>query len=390
MTSRAQAQHLVVFGLLVLMSAASAPSPFYPVFQADIGFSAATLTMIYSFYVVFLLATLLTCGGLSDHVGRRPLLVTAYLVMAVSMFILAVADSVGALLLARGVQGIAGAIGMTTASAAIVDFENPESPGSAAVRNSVTPLIGMAIGGFAAGWTLQYLVNAQQTVFYTLTALALVSALAVLWLPESSPRVSGAWASLRPRFSVPRDVRADYVRGLPALVASWSTGAFFLSLGAPVMVEVLGVTSSTLHGLVVTALMGGGAISSLIGHRHGARRLTLFGTVAIGVGTLASMLALELGSVAGYLVAVFAVGTGFGTSFLGVLQSLLDRANQFERGELFTAIFVTCYIAFSVPALVAGWATGHFGLQSTTLVYGSFVTALGFIAWGLRRFTTTW
>ncbi|MCW2838725.1 MAG: transporter, partial [Aeromicrobium sp.] len=50
---------LLVAAVVVMAGAASAPSPFYPVLQADLGFSAATMTGIFAVYAIFLLVTLL-------------------------------------------------------------------------------------------------------------------------------------------------------------------------------------------------------------------------------------------------------------------------------------------------------------------------------------------
>jgi len=48
-----------------------------------------------------------------------------------------------------------------------------------------------------------------------------------------------------------------------------------------------------------------------------------------------------------------------------------------------TAIFTVGYLAFSVPALIAGVATMKFGLHSTALVYSASVAALSAAALGI-------
>ena len=60
--------------LVVVMAASSAPSPLYPLYQDLWGFPPVVLTVIFAAYVVSLLAALLTVGSLSDHLGRRPVL----------------------------------------------------------------------------------------------------------------------------------------------------------------------------------------------------------------------------------------------------------------------------------------------------------------------------
>ena len=97
--------YLVLTGVALMMAGASAPSPFYPILQRQIGFSPAVMTGIFAIYTIALLCTLLVAGSLSDHIGRRPVLSAAFAVLAVSLVMFWQADTVGTLLFARVVQG---------------------------------------------------------------------------------------------------------------------------------------------------------------------------------------------------------------------------------------------------------------------------------------------
>ena len=57
-------------------------------------------------------------------------------------------------------------------------------------------------------------------------------------------------------------------------------------------------------------------------------------------------------SAAGTLMA----GVGFGAAALGTFGTLRRIAEPHERGELFAAAFVISYLAFSIPAVIAGFA----------------------------------
>jgi MFS family permease len=89
---RALAFWLVAIANGLLLFASSAPSPLYVVYQADWGFSTATLTFIFAVYVLFLLAALVFTGALSDHIGRRPTLLLALVVQLASMVMFAEAS----------------------------------------------------------------------------------------------------------------------------------------------------------------------------------------------------------------------------------------------------------------------------------------------------------
>ncbi|CAM5352593.1 hypothetical protein SLAVM298S_03846 [Streptomyces lavendulae subsp. lavendulae] len=55
--------------LVALLAASSAPTPVYALYQAAWHFSAMTLTVVFSAYVLALLVALLTAGTLSDHLA---------------------------------------------------------------------------------------------------------------------------------------------------------------------------------------------------------------------------------------------------------------------------------------------------------------------------------
>jgi predicted MFS family arabinose efflux permease len=369
------------------MVGASAPSPFYPVLQARLGFSPATLTTVFGVYAITLLATLLVTGSLSDHIGRRPVLAAGFVVLAASTVGFWHADDVPTLVLSRAVQGVAAGLLMSTVSAAVVDLEPPSRPGLAATVNGVTPMGGLAVGALAAGAALDRSPQALAQVFGTLTAAYLLLALVALALPETSPRLDGWRRSLRPQVGIPTPARPAFARSAPAVAAGWATGGLYLSLGAP-LVGSLGGLDHVVQAASVTLLTGAGGASSYLARRRTARGVTLYGTTMLAAGTALTLLAIHAGSLVGFLLAVVVAGSGFGTSFLGVMRSVTPTVGPHQRGELFSSVFVVSYLAFGVPAVAAGLAVPHLGLQPTASVYGVVVAVLSATAALLRRFTT--
>ncbi|MFD6426638.1 MFS transporter, partial [Streptomyces sp. NPDC060198] len=63
-----------VTAVFVLSNAAT---PLYVLWQRDIGFSKGTLTVVFAFYIVGLIGSLLVSGVVSDRVGRKPVLLPA-------------------------------------------------------------------------------------------------------------------------------------------------------------------------------------------------------------------------------------------------------------------------------------------------------------------------
>jgi MFS family permease len=380
---------VVLVALTVFLIGASAPSPFYPVLQERIGFSSVTMTLIFAVYALSMLMTLLLTGSLSDHVGRRPVITAGLLILALSMTAFWQAESVGVLVAARVVQGVGAGLLMSSMSAAIVDLEPVSRPGMGAIANSVTPLAGLAAGGLIAGVALEYVDEDPFTaVFGVLTGLFLLMAILVWVAPETSARRSGVWVSLKPEVGVPPQARAAFLRALPALIAGWATSGFYLSLGAPLVAQELGGDSHVVQGLAITAINGAGAAMCFVARRWSGRRVTLYGTTTLAAGTALTLAALAAGSLPWFLAAAVFAGTGFGASFMGIMRSITPLAPPERRGELFAAVFVASYVAFGVPAVLAGFAVGELGLTPTAMVYGVAVVLLAALATLLRVFAS--
>jgi MFS family permease len=140
----------------LLLFAGSAPSPLYVVYQAEWHFSAAVLTFIFAVYVLSLLAALVFTGGLSDRIGRRPTLLLALTVQLASMVMFAEARSVGWLVGARIVQGVATGMATAAASATLIDLQPVDRPRLGALAASISPSAGLAAGALGSGLLVQF------------------------------------------------------------------------------------------------------------------------------------------------------------------------------------------------------------------------------------------
>ncbi|CAH0227583.1 MFS transporter [Microbacterium foliorum] len=375
---------LAIVTQIAMMMGASAPSPFYPVLAAEIGFDAIVISAVFAVYAVALLLALLSAGSLSDHVGRRPVVIGGLLLLAASMVLFWHADTVATLVLARILQGGASGVLIAALSAAALDLAPGGRSRVAALWNALSPGIGLALGALLAGIALDLTGQPLLDVFAPLTLAYLVLATLFLLAPETAPLRPGAWGSLRFRLSVPVAIRADFWRGAPAVIAGWATGGLFLSLGANIVRAELGGEAHVWQGLAVAMLAGVGAITAFLLRTRSPRTSVVFGTAALATGTALSLVALSLASLPFYLAATAITGMGFGTAFSGVVASLAPRIPATDRADTFAVIYVLAYLAFGVPAVIAGMLVGLFGLGVVCVGYGIVVIALAVIALVLR------
>jgi predicted MFS family arabinose efflux permease len=371
-----------VAGLLVLMLAASGvPSPLYRVYQQEFGFSSGVLTTVFGVYAFSLLASLLVVGGLSDHVGRQPVIAAAFALEAVAMVLFLAADGVGWLLVARVVQGLATGALTSALGAWLLDLQRRDRP-LAAFINGASPFVGIAVGAVGAGLLVQLVPSPTEWVFGALTVVFVLAVPGVLLLPESSPRVPGALRSLRPRVEVPAPHRQPFLVALPCVVAAWAIGGLYASLGPSLVAEVFGVENHVVGSLLILALNGTGVLGSLALRPLAPETALLAGAITFAVGVAGTITAVLTGWLALLFAAGVVTGFGFGGSFLGAIAMITRGVLPGHRAGLLAGTFVVGYLAFSVPAIAAGIAVGSVGLARTTEVYGGVVLVLALVAAG--------
>ena len=365
--------------LTTYLAASTAPSPLYALYREAWGFSALTLTLVFASYAFALLAALLVLGALSDHRGRREVAIGALLVEIASMLLFRHAGSVAWLVAARVVQGAATGVATAALSAGLLDVHKERGP----LLNSITPLVGMAIGAVGAGLLAQFAPAPMRLVYDVLLALLAVQLVAAFWLPETVAPRPGALASLRPRLAVPARARATLWQVLPANTAQWALGGFYSSLGPSLARIVTGTHSPLLGGAVVAALVLSGAVAVGVMRTRPARLALLAGTTALALGVAVTLAGVQAQSTATFFAGSILAGLGFGAAFNGSVRSLFPLAEAHERAGLMSTFYALSYLAFSVPALAAGLAAGRWGLQAASIGYGALLIVLSLVALAL-------
>ncbi|MCU7650210.1 MFS transporter [Pseudomonas piscis] len=369
--------------LLGFLAASSVPTPLYHLYQQRLHFSPAMLTLVFGVYAMSLLAALLTVGSLSDYLGRRPVIFAGLLLNILAMLLFINESSVYWLIAARMVQGFATGMATSALGAALLDTDRRQGP----LVNSIAPLLGMACGAMGASVLVEFAPLPLQLSYWLLLGLFVAQALYLWRLPESVSAQPGAWASLRPTLHVPVQARRALWLALPVDVAVWAVGGFYLSLAPSLVRAATGSTSNLIGGGLVAVLTLSGAVMI-----YTLRERRPAGVLRLGAGLLALGMALILVAVHSASLLLFFFGTlvlgsGFGGGFLGALRSVVPLALPHERAGLLSAFYVLSYLAFCLPALLAGGLARSFGLVVTTDGYGAvlILLALGALMALMRR-----
>ena len=93
-----------------------------------------------------------------------------------------------------------------------------------------------------------------------------------------------------------------------------------------------------------------------------------------------TLAAIETASAPTLLAGTAVAGSGFGAAMLGAFRTISTLAAPGQRAGLIAAYFIASYTAFSIPVVIAGVATTHFGLQRTAPVYCTVIAVLAAVA----------
>jgi len=357
------------------LAASAAPSPLYGVYQQDWKFSTLTLTLVYAVYCVGVLGALLVAGSLSDDVGRRPVIVGALTGLIASTVVFALAESVVWLFVARALQGVSTGVALGAAGAALIDLHPRADHRRVGLVNGTVSAAGMGIGSIVAAALVEYGPAPRVLPFVVLGVLFAVALGATVALPE--PVADRSRATLRlQRPQIPPAIRGAFLLSALAVLASWSIGGIYLSLGPRLASEMMHTQSHLAGGVAMMALTIPGVLTQLRWHRVDPHRAASVGAAVLGVGMLLIVVSLSTGSAVFFVTASALTGAGWGVAFLGALRSLTAVIPSDQRAEVMSAFYVVAYSALAVPAIVAGVVVTHVGIDDTFRIFGLLVVAL--------------
>lgn len=315
--------YILTFVLFVVMLGYGIIIPILPFYIEQMDAGGAELGLLVASYALMRLVCGPIWGGLSDRVGRKPILLIGILGYAITMLWFGLATRLWMLFAARILSGVLSSATAPTTMAFIGDStpenERGRGMGLLGAAGGIGTIVGPALGGFLAGDSLA-------TPFFLAAGLSLLSLLlAWLFLPESLP---ASQRSQTPPGEGMLDLR------LWAQAVRSPMGALFALTGL-----------STAGLMIYTSVFGLYALQrfSFGAAEVGVTMMALGLASALGQGLLAGPLTRRWGEAAVIKAGMLASALGFG---------LLLLAYDYLTALLATAFFGLA-IALQAPALAA-------------------------------------
>jgi len=155
-----------------------------PSIQSELGASVAAIQWIVDAYLLFLGSLVLVGGSLGDKLGRRSVFIAGIVLFTLASVACGLAPGVGALIVARAVQGVGAALLVPSSLAIIGSVFDDKERGQAIGTWAGVGAITSALGPVAGGWLVDAF--SWRAIFFLNVPIACATvALAIMAVPDS-------------------------------------------------------------------------------------------------------------------------------------------------------------------------------------------------------------
>jgi len=255
--------------------------PSFHAIGAEFAVGPVVVQQTLSVYVLCFAIMMLFYGTLSDSFGRRRVILISLVLFVVASLAAALAPSIGWLIAARALQGLAAGAGVVVGRAIVQDrFSGAEAHrvmSHMTMVFGVAPVVAPIVGGWLQAW------SGWRAVFVFLTVSTVLMLLACYkYLPESLP------VERRQPFRL-RSITANYLKilrhsrfSLMALAfgLAFSGVALYIGSAANFVMTILGL-SETAFAWMFVPLIGGMMLGAVFAPRF-ATRMSSFALIRLG------------------------------------------------------------------------------------------------------------
>src|SRR5215469_14518404 len=302
-----------------------------PAIQADLGFTAGSLSWVMTSYLIAFGGLLLLSGRLGDLLGRKRMFLAGIAVFTLASLACGLAAGPGMLIAARFVQGAGAAMASAVTLGMIVRlFDEPADQGRAVGAFAFTGAVGASAGLIVGGLLVQY--ATWHWIFLVNLPIGLLTGLAGWWLLASD-------------------------QGLGLRAGADGLGAVLVTAGVMLGVLAIAQPARWWAGLIAVALLAGFA----------ARQATAR-TPLLPLRVLASR------TVSGAnLAQLLIIGAAMGFQVIVVLY--MQRALRFSPAESGLGLFPTAAAIAAVSLGLSARLTSRFGARALLVAGLVMITA---------------
>jgi MFS family permease len=363
----------------VLFAGSTLLTPLYIIYKQRFGFSQISLTLIYAAYVLGNLAALLLFGRLSDEIGRRKTAVAAMVLAIVSALIFLFARGIVSLYAGRILNGLAIGIGAATGTAWLAELIGSDDKSRATVIATSTNFAGVGIGALMSGLLAEYASSPLRLPFIVYLLMLVVVSVLVWLSPETilRPAPNIGQLSMRPRLSVPSEIRAQFVAPAVTGFGAMALVGFYAALAPSLLAEQLHEPSHAAAGAVLLELAVVVSVC-IVATKSLSSRAAMLWSLALMLPSVALLVSAQIAASMPIMIAATAAcGIAAGLGYRGSLQVVNQIAPPDRRAEVVSSYLICVFSGNALPVIGVGVIST---LASSTAASLVFAVTIGMFA----------
>jgi MFS family permease len=357
------------------------PIPLYNTFRVSDGITDGDLALTTVAYLGVTAVSLLVFGRVSNHLGRRPVVIAAVVLAIAGCLMLMQVHSLPVLILGRVLQGLACGTASTAAGAMVIDLApRHRVQWLPAVITSSAPPFAIPVGALVSGSLVDFGPNPRMLGFTVTAIVLIVLGVLVALCPETVRRRPGLAGALTPRVHVPAGAGGVLLSTGCALLATWSFSGFYQAFAPGLTADYLGTSDALMIAVVFSSIV---VLSPLGGSLAGRLRpvsALRAGLLVFVAAVVLIMVALHAAAIIPFLIFSACAGIAQGASNSGGMRAVFANVTPTERAGTLATLYLISYGGAALPGLAAGQLSRSLALPDVGICYAVLVAVAAVLA----------
>lgn len=371
---------LVAIGLFVATLAVNLEVPLYADYSKAAGFGSGLTALAFAAYIAGLLPVLILLGGISDRVGRKPVLAAGLVATLSATILIILIPTVYTLFATRFLQGVGIGLSVGTGTAFLAELiGGPHGPTRSAEFAAFATSLGFGGGALFTTIVLLFHPTNVPLSYWVVTGLSLAALVIVTTLPDlrSNPQAS----PVRLPFYPPGTVFIGLT-----IVVGWAVCGLVASV---VPTQLAHNDLAVWSGPALCLVNFTGAAFQPLVRKLNARKALQIGFVLLPIGCGLLVLGVWSSFIGLVFVGASVAGAScYGFTYLGGLAEVARLAGE-QRARAVSGYFLFAYLGFCLPSIATGFLADLIGGLPALLIFFGLVTASVLaLAYHLKQQTT--
>jgi MFS family permease len=345
---------------LLITLAVNISMPLFRVYGNQEGFNNTEISLVLAAYIAGMLPCYVFLGGISDRVGRKPVMIVSLLCALLSTVVITIFPNVYALIGSRVLQGLALGLSMGCGTAFISELvrQDPTAATRAANLASLSTSIGFGGGALATTLVLLNQFTLVPITYYLLMAISVLGLVFNFSLPNLKPQ-GGSLVRLPyfPKGSFPVNL---------AILVCWAANGVVIAIipGQLAKYEMI-----IYAGFCLVLINWSGALLQPFIRKIDPVFSVRLGFILVPVGFALVLAGCYFDSLFLILAGSCVMGiAAYGYSYMGGLN-IISNLGGMQKARAVSGYMLFGYIGFGIPAIFLGLIADRVGILNSLIVF---------------------